>query len=107
MVYREVFRTDAKAEDDFFVLEGWETLHSFKTKECRWFLVKVQAADFLYLFNSQGTAKGMSTVAELLATWLGLHLFGWLATAGRSFNISAVTDNLANEFAISNFAIIT
>ena len=44
MVYREAFRTDAKAEDDFFVLGGWETLHSFNTKECRWFSVKVQAA---------------------------------------------------------------
>ena len=100
MVYREAFRTDAKAEDDFFVLGGWETLHSFDTKECRWFSVKVQAADFPYLFNSQGTAKGMSTVAELLATWLGLHLFGWLATTGRSFSVSAGTDNLANELVL-------
>ena len=77
-----------------------ETLHSFNTKECRWFSVKVQAADFPYLFNSQGTAKGMSTVAELLATWLGLHLFGWLATTGRSFSVSAGTDNLANELVL-------
>ena len=100
MAYREAFRTDAKAEDDFFVLGGWETLHSFNTKECRWFSVKVQAADFPYLFNSQGTAKGMSTVAELLATWLGLHLFGWLATTGRSFSVSAGTDNLANELVL-------
>ncbi|CAE7244366.1 unnamed protein product [Symbiodinium sp. CCMP2592] len=39
----------------------------------------------------------MSTVAELLATWLGLHLFGWLDVTGQSFTVSAGTDNLANE----------
>ena len=39
----------------------------------------------------------MSTVAELLATWLGLHLFGWLDTPGQTFSVSAGTDNLANE----------
>ena len=42
----------------------------------------------------------MSTVAELLATWLGLHLFGWLATTGRSFSVSAGADNLANELVL-------
>ena len=42
----------------------------------------------------------MSTVAELLATWLGPHLFGWLATTGRSFSVSAGTDNLANELVL-------
>ena len=97
LVCREAFRTDAKAEDDYFVLGGWETLHSFDTKECRWFSVRVDASAYSYLFNAQGTAKGMSTVAELLATWLGLHLFGWLDTLGKSFSVSAGTDNLANE----------
>ncbi|CAE7203224.1 unnamed protein product [Symbiodinium sp. CCMP2592] len=97
LMLREAFRTDAKAEDDFFVLGGWETLHSFEPKKCRWFSVRVSAADYPFLFNAQGTAKGMSTVAELLATWLGLHLFGWLDVAGQSFTVSAGTDNLANE----------
>ena len=82
------------------MLGGWETLHSFSTVECRWFSVKVHAADYPFLFNAQGTAKGMSTVAELLATWLGLHLFGWLETTGRSFTVSAGTDNLANELVL-------
>ncbi|CAE7547522.1 unnamed protein product [Symbiodinium sp. CCMP2592] len=97
LMLREAFRTDAKAEDDFFVLGGWETLHSFEPKKCRWFSVRVTAADYPFLFNAQGTAKGMSTVAELLATWLGLHLFGWLDGTGQSFTVSAGTDNLANE----------
>ena len=97
MVYREAFRTDAKAEDDYFVLGGWETIHSFDTKECRWFSVRVDSSAYPFLFNAQGTAKGMSTVAELLATWLGLHLFGWLDTPGQTFSVSAGTDNLANE----------
>ena len=53
LVYREAFRTDAKAEDDYFVLGGWETLHSFDTKECRWFSVRVDASAYSFLFNAQ------------------------------------------------------
>jgi len=97
VVFREAFRTDAKAEDDFFVLGGWETLSSFDTSSCRWFSIRINASDYPFLFNAQGTAQGMSTVAELLATWLGLHLFGWLGTDSQSFTVSAGTDNLANE----------
>ncbi|CAE7420359.1 Exosc3, partial [Symbiodinium sp. CCMP2456] len=97
VVFREAFRTDAKAEDDFFVLGGWETLSSFDTSSCRWFSIRINASDYPFLFNAQGTTQGMSTVAELLATWLGLHLFGWLDTDGQSFTVSAGTDNLANE----------
>ncbi|CAE6970985.1 unnamed protein product [Symbiodinium sp. CCMP2592] len=93
----ESFRTDAKAAEDFYVLGGWETCHSLDPGRARWFSLKVHAQEIPALFNDRGTAEGMSTVAELLATLVALHAFGWLETRGRCFSVSAGTDNLANE----------
>ncbi|CAE7826044.1 unnamed protein product [Symbiodinium sp. CCMP2592] len=93
----ESFRTDAKAAEDFYVLGGWETCHSLEPGRARWFSLKVHAQEIPALFNDRGTAEGMSTVAELLATLVALHAFGWLETRGRCFSVSAGTDNLANE----------
>jgi hypothetical protein len=94
---REAFRTDAKAEKDFFVLGGWETWETSDPKDARWFSLRVSAEELPCLFKEGKHARGMSTVAELLATLVGLQVFGWTKVRNRLFTVSAGTDNLANE----------
>ena len=93
----DAFRTDAKAAEDYFVLGGWETLTSLEPGQARWFSLKVMSKEHPALFNEKGEAEGLSTVAELLATLVGLHAFGWLESKGCYFSVTAGTDNLANE----------
>ena len=93
----DAFRTDAKASEDYFVLGGWETLTSLEPGQARWFSLKVTSKELPSLFNEKGEAEGMSTVAELLATLVGLHVFGWLKSQGCYFSVAAGADNLANE----------
>ena len=55
----ELFRIDAKAEDDFFVLGGWElsTQDPQDLKKARRFSLRVDSGDMPYLFKD-GKAIG-------------------------------------------------
>ena len=89
------FRTDAKCADGYIVLAGWE----LSTK--RWFSVRVLPEDAPYLFKEGGQSQWASTSAELLASLMALHAFGWIVDGRRrrSLQVSLVggTDNRANE----------
>ena len=91
----EQFRTDAKCTDTYVVLAGWE----IGTK--RWFAVKLDPQEFPYLFRPGIGSQWASTSAELLASLLALHLFGWLdeTRKRKAIEIFLVggTDNRANE----------
>ena len=91
----ERFRTDAKCTTEFVVLAGWE----IGTK--RWFSIKLGPTEVPYLFKPGIGAQWASTSAELLASWLALHMFGWLGETRerKALEISLVggTDNKANE----------
>ena len=91
----ERFRTDAKCTTEFVVLAGWE----IGTK--RWFSIKLGPTEVPYLFKPGIGAQWASTSAELLASWLALHMFGWLAETRerKAIEVSLVggTDNRANE----------
>ena len=91
----EQFRTDAKCTEEFVVLAGWEL------KSKRWFSVKLGPSEVPYLFKPGLGAQWASTSAELLASLLALHMFGWLdeTKERKAIEISLVggTDNRANE----------
>ena len=68
------FRTDAKCADGFIVLAGWEL------ESRRWFAMRLLPGDTPYFFKEDGSSQWASTSAELMASLVALHAFGWLAT---------------------------
>ena len=91
----EQFRTDAKCTDTHVVLAGWE----LNTK--RWFSLRLGPLEVPYLFKPGIGAQWASTSAELLASLLALHTFGWLSETRKRKAIEVFliggTDNRANE----------
>lgn len=91
----EQFRTDAKCTDEYVVLAGWE----LSTR--RWFSLRLGPKEVPYLFKPGLGSQWASTSAELLASLLALHVFGWLEKdrGRKALEISLVggTDNRANE----------
>lgn len=91
----EQFRTDAKCTDNYVVLAGWELGSK------RWFSVRLDASEVPYLFKPESGSQWASTSAELLASLLALHVFGWLDETRKRKTIEVFlvggTDNRANE----------
>eukprot|EP00435_Cladocopium_sp_Y103_P074174 s127_g47.t1 len=83
------FRTDAKCADHYVVLAGWE----LDTR--RWFPLRVTVVEAPFLF------KWASKSAELLASLVALHVFGWLEESrdrkAMELALCGGTDNRANE----------
>ena len=96
----ELFRTDSKGADDRVVLAGWETKGSLDTSSARWFCLELSQADAPWLFKEGKGSSWSSTSSELLASLIGLQLFGAGVSGQRSSGeviVSAGTDNKANE----------
>ena len=47
----EWFRTDAKADEDYIVLGGWECRKSADTRQARWFSLRLEKAEVPWLFR--------------------------------------------------------
>eukprot|EP00435_Cladocopium_sp_Y103_P050248 s1952_g15.t1 len=89
------FRTDAKCTDNLVVLAGWE----LETR--RWFSLRVTSVEAPYFFKSSVKSQWASASAELLASLLALHAFGWLKESRHrkavELSLAGGTDNRANE----------
>ena len=92
----EVFRTDAKCENNLVVLAGYHF------PDGRWFSVRVTPRDAPYLFKENGDSEWASAPAELLAVLVALRLFGYLEPkTGRTcirLWIQSGTDNRSIDF---------
>eukprot|EP00435_Cladocopium_sp_Y103_P038160 s256_g10.t1 len=90
----ERFRTDAKCTDEFVVLAGWELGLR------KWFSLRLERGEVPFLFKPDGGSQWASTSAELLATLVALHAFGWLEHSRDKKTMEVIfagTDNSANE----------
>ena len=91
----ESFRTDAKCTDEYIILGGWE----LKTR--RWFSLKLLERDVPFMFKDGKGAMWASASAELLATLVALHAFGWLVPSkdrkSIPISLAAGIDNRSNE----------
>ena len=77
------------------MLAGWE----LDTK--RWYCLRIGPTEAPFFFKPGGASQWASTSAELLATLVALHAFGWLVESKDRKSLEALvfagTDNLANE----------
>eukprot|EP00435_Cladocopium_sp_Y103_P025990 s72_g6.t1 len=91
----EQFRTDAKCATGYVVLAGWELVSK------RWFCLRLSPGEVPFLFKPDGSSQWASTSAELLATYVALRVFGWLAPGkdrkSLEVTLTAGTDNKSNE----------
>ena len=101
VVAGESFRTDAKCETGRIVLAGWECGGDISNS--RWFSCEVLANDAPWLYYRGADVQKMSTAAEMLASYMALHAFGFLQKGQNQKQdrgvalVAAGTDNLANE----------
>ena len=97
----ESFRTDAKCETGRIVLAGWEC--DGDTSAARWFSCEILADEAPWLYYRGADVQKMSTAAEMLASYMALHAFGFLQKERSQKRprglalVAAGTDNLANE----------
>ena len=99
-----IFKTDAKGEDDFVVLGGWECRDDTPTHLSRWFSVKLTKETAPWLFDK---GHGSRTIAssELLGTMLAVHLFCPLPEPGSPPLVGLTmcggdTDNKGNSYVV-------
>ena len=101
VVAGESFRTDAKCETGRIVLAGWECGSDISAS--RWFSCEVLADDAPWLYYRGADVQKMSTAAEMLASYMALHAFGFIGKGQNQKQdrgvalVAAGTDNLANE----------
>ena len=92
----EVFRTDAKCENNLVVLAGYHF------PDGKWFSVRVTPSDAPYLFKENGDSEWASAPAELLSVLVALQLFGYLGPkSGRTcirLWVQSGTDNRSIDF---------
>ncbi|CAE7253326.1 unnamed protein product [Symbiodinium sp. CCMP2592] len=94
-----LFHTDAKCDDGYVVLGGWDSSQDLSVAS--WFSIVVKPADAPYLFDSAGKSQWASASAELLATLAALWFFGHLKESSSQRRlpvaIAGATDNQSNE----------
>ena len=92
----EVFRTDAKCENNLVVLAGYHF------PDGKWFSVRVTPHDAPYLFKENGDSEWASAPAELLSVLVALQVFGYLEPkSGRTcirLWVQSRTDNRSIDF---------
>ena len=92
---RELFRADAKAEGEEIWIGGWCVADSADLSRCRWFSERLNRQNASWAFLAGEPFRAIASL-EMLATLVGLVVFGLGAEGRASVSCSASTDNLGN-----------
>jgi hypothetical protein len=100
-----LFKTDAKGEESFVVLGGWECLPGHSTMQSRWFSLTLTKDEVPWLFT-RGHGSRTIGASELLATMLAVHLFLPLteqlpAPTKGTVQCRGETDNQGNTYIVA------
>jgi len=96
----ELFRADAKGEDNLVVLGGWCCQGGHGTKEARWFSLEVTPAEAPWLFRGANASATISA-SELLATKLSVPLFAPRGPLRQGVvKLTGGTDNQGNTYIV-------
>jgi hypothetical protein len=105
----EIFRTDAKGEQDMVTIGGWECRGKRPVGQCRWFSVEVNSAMAPWLYERGHTSRTIAS-SELLGTLLAVQLFiepgDRVTLPGPSHGLlkcSGATDNQGNSYVVNKF----
>ena len=100
---RELFRTDASADDQRSVLGGYEVREYSDTTKARWFSIALSQKDLPEFFKGD-TAKRTVAAWEMLATLVALKIFSTNGSSRETRGLTTVTgatDNQGNPYAIN------
>ena len=89
----ELFRADAKAEGEEIWIGGWCVADSADLSRCRWFSEKLNRQNASWAFLAREPFRAIASLG-MLATLVGLVVFGLGAEGRASLSCSASTDNL-------------
>ena len=94
-VYRELFRTDAKADGESVCVGGWAVADGTDTMACRWFSEQLTRENAPWAFIAGEPFRAIASL-EMLATLAAMVVFGLKTDARGAIMCSAATDNLGN-----------
>ena len=102
----EMFRSDAKAEDQKVVVGGWELAGSERACDAPWFALELSSAEIPWCAYERGDPFKAISALELLATLLCLVVFGvpGRGAARGTVSLMASGDNRSNGFTLDKFA---
>ena len=106
-----LFKTDAKGEEDYVVLGGWECSGGVGTMGARWFSVKLGKEEVPWLFTKGHSSRTIAS-SELLATMLAIFLFipipvGDPGPLKGLTHCRGLTDNQGNSFVVAKLMTTT
>ena len=93
---KELFRTDARADNEEVWIGGW-SLDSSDLGQCRWFSEKLKKRKNAWWAFLAGEPFRSIALLEMLATLAALVVFDCSAEGASSMSCSASTDNLGNS----------
>jgi hypothetical protein len=102
---RELFRSDAKAEDGRAFVEGWDLSKGPNTKVASWWYLEVLEADFPWAFAKANDPNRVIATLELLGTVISIMLFDYSEETLKKSRctITGETDNQGISLAMRKF----
>lgn len=103
LCYEDLFRSDAKAEDNRAFVGGWMCAGGLPSQEAPWFALEITEDYFPWAFCKRRDPGRVIAALELLGTILCMIFFGKFIKE-RTFVqgvLSASTDNQGNTYAIT------
>ena len=99
----EVFRADARAEEHYAVIGGWECAGGKGPREARWFSARL-SKDELPEFFERGSAQRTIAAWELLATMVSVRLFTPSFAGSAGCGVTGATDNQGNSYVVAKMS---
>ena len=102
---RELFRSDAKAENGRAFVGGWDLSKSQNPKEAKWWYLEVLETDFPWAFAKANDPNRVIATLELLGTLISIMLFDYSEETLKKSRctITGETDNQGISLAMRKF----
>lgn len=99
-VLKELFRSDAKAENGKAWIGGWETAFTTDPKKARWYAIEVEPSWAPWVWSKKNDPNRVIAALELLGTLMCVKLFAdkWPRNLRSWMMMQASTDNKGNDF---------
>ena len=97
----ELFRADAKAQQDDVVIGGWETGHTLDPKKARWYSLRLEKSSSFWI-HWKGEPYKVIAALEMMATLVSLMVFLPEEEPVQGFaKITGLGDNSGNRYCVA------
>ena len=97
----ELFRADAKAQQDDVVIGGWETRYTLDPKKARWYSLRLEKSSAFWMYW-KGEPYKVIAALELMATLVSLMVFLPEEEQVQGFaKVTGLGDNSGNRYCVA------